>query len=163
MHRFARYFLMLRLFLTGNPYKRASVLKKHFGAIGEHCYMQPINYGTEPYLIYLGNNVHIASKVTFVNHDVINFMLDYKDKGKSYTQKTGKIKVGDNVFIGCNTTILYDVEIGNNVIIGAGSLVCKNIPENSVAAGVPCRVIDSFENFVKKRGGVYSHSNSAEK
>lgn len=55
------------------------------------------------------------------------------------------------MFIGANTTILYDINIGNNVIIGAGSIVTKNIPDNSVCAGVPCRKIGDFWDFVEKR------------
>lgn len=43
--------------------------------------------------------------------------------------------------IGAGTVILPDVKIGSNVVIGAGSIVCKDIPDNSVAAGVPCRVV----------------------
>lgn len=47
--------------------------------------------------------------------------------------------------------MLYDVRIGSNVIIGAGSLVNKDIPDNSVAVGSPARVIGTFEDFVTKR------------
>lgn len=55
------------------------------------------------------------------------------------------------MFIGANSIILYDVMIGNNVIIGAGSIVTKSIPDESVAVGVPCKVIDNFDNFIEKR------------
>ena len=54
------------------------------------------------------------------------------------------ITIGDNVFIGSNSTILYDVNIGNNVIIGAGSLINRDIPSGTVAAGVPAKVINHF-------------------
>ena len=47
--------------------------------------------------------------------------------------------------------ILYDVTIGSNVIIGAGSIVTKDIPDGSVAVGVPCKVVGTFEDFVEKR------------
>lgn len=56
----------------------------------------------------------------------------------------------DNVFIGSGTRILYDTKIGSNVIIGSGSLVNKDIPDNSVYAGVPARFICTFEEYVKK-------------
>lgn len=59
--------------------------------------------------------------------------------------------IGDNVFVGANSTILYDVIIGNNVIIGAGSIVTKDIQEGTVCVGVPCKAIGRFEDFVKKR------------
>lgn len=152
MGRFRRYALLIRLFFMGG-YKRAAYIKKKniFGKIGEHCYLQPWNFGTEPYLIFMGDNVHIASNVTFVNHDIIHFMLQYMDNSDAYPEKYGRIEMGDNVFVGCNSTILYDTKIGNNVIIGAGSLVNRDIPDNSVAAGVPCRVIGSFESICQKR------------
>ena len=58
--------------------------------------------------------------------------------------------IGDNVFIGANTTVLYGVHIGNNVIIGAGSVVSKDLPDGVVAAGIPCKPIGKFEDFKEK-------------
>ena len=72
------------------------------------------------------------------------------DKEHTYRLRQGEINIGDNVFIGSNSTILYDVTIGDNVIIGAGSLVNKDIPNGSVAAGVPARVIGSFDEYRTK-------------
>lgn len=71
--------------------------------------------------------------------------------GTGVKEKIGCIEIGDNCFIGSNTIVLYDVKIGSNVIIGAGSLVNKDISDNSVAAGIPARVIGTFENLKKKR------------
>lgn len=56
----------------------------------------------------------------------------------------------NNVFIGAGTRILYNTRIGNNVIIGADRLVNKDIPDNSVYAGVPARFICTFDEYVKK-------------
>ena len=56
----------------------------------------------------------------------------------------------DNVFIGSGTRILSNIRIGSNVIVGAGSLVNKDIPDNSVYAGVPARRICSFDEYVEK-------------
>ena len=64
---------------------------------------------------------------------------------------SGKVKIGNNVFIGMQTTILKGVHIGNNVIIGANSLVNKDIPDNCVAAGNPAHVIMSIDDYHKKR------------
>ena len=94
--------------------------------------------------------MHIASGVTFVNHDIIASMFRYMDKKTDYQERKGPISIGDNVFVGANSTILYDVSIGNNVIIGAGSVVTKDIPDGVVAAGVPCKVIGSFEKYQRK-------------
>ena len=54
------------------------------------------------------------------------------------------------MFVGSGTRIRYDTKIGSNVIIGTGSVVTKDIPDNSVAAGVPARVIGSFDDYVQK-------------
>ena len=52
-----------------------------------------------------------------------------------------EVTIGDNVWIGGNTVILPGVHIGNNVVIGGGSVVTKDIPDWTIAAGNPCRVI----------------------
>lgn len=70
--------------------------------------------------------------------------------GKKFQKKVGCIEIGDNVFIGSGTRILYDVKVGSNVIIGAGSVVNKDVPDNSVVAGIPARVIGAYEALVRK-------------
>lgn len=92
----------------------------------------------------------MASGVTFINHDITCMMFNYMDKEHNYKLRQGEINIGNNVFIGAGSRILYDVTIGDNVIIGAGSLVNKNIPSGTVAAGVPCKVIGSFEEYQHK-------------
>lgn len=152
MGRINRYLTLFRIFIRGGGYARAEYLKKkhYFKSIGEHCYLQPWNFGTEPYMISFGNNVHIASGVTFVNHDITALMFRYMDNNPNYQERKGQIAIGDNVFVGANSTLLYDIKIGNNVIIGAGSLVNRDIPDGSVAAGVPCRVVGKFEDYKEK-------------
>ena len=146
-----RYFLMAKIFLHKGGYKRAAYLKKkgYFGSQGEHCFFQPWNFGTNPKLIHFGNNVHIASGVTFVNHDVTSYMFSYQDKAE-YKVRRGTTVIGDNVFVGAESILLYDVKIGSNVIIGAGSVVSKDIPDNTVAAGVPCRPIGDYFEYKNK-------------
>ena len=94
--------------------------------------------------------MRVVTGVTFVNHDITCMMFNYMDSNHHYKIRQGEIRIGNNVFIGSGTRILYDVTIGDNVIIGAGSLVNKDIPDGSVAAGVPCRVIGKFENYMKR-------------
>lgn len=105
-------------------------------------------------LIYLHNNVRMASNVVFVTHDIIHMMLNNRecdDSGyKSYIERVGCIEVMDNVFIGTGVHILYGVRIGTNVIIGSGSLVNKDVPDNCVYAGVPARYICSFDDYMQK-------------
>lgn len=138
--------------VTGGGYSRAEYLKKkhYFKSMGEHCYLQPWNYGTEPEMISFGNNVHIATKVTFINHDITAFMFKYMEPDQEFKARKGEIDVADNVFIGANTTIMYGVHIGSNVIIGAGSVITKDIPDNVVAAGVPCKPVGDFKKYKEK-------------
>ena len=149
----------LHMFLTLNPHKRTQYLKDHhiFAAMGENCSIMDRKIPLYANLIKLGNNVHIASKVDFITHDIAHVMLNGMDtaqkrKGEHrFKEKIGCIEVGDNVFIGSNTTVLQDVRIGSNVVIGAGSLVNKDIPDNCVVGGVPARVLGTFDDFLKKR------------
>ena len=117
--------------------------------LGEGCTFQKRVVPLYPKLISIGNNVHFASSVAFLTHDVTHIMLNRL--GGKRNEKVGCIEIGDNVFVGAGTRILYDVRIGSNVIIGTGSIVTKDIPDNSVAAGSPARVIGSFEDYLKKR------------
>lgn len=103
-------------------------------------------FGSEPWLITLGDNVHITGRVQFINHDGAVLILRKRTKD---LELTFPIVIGNNVFIGFDTKILPGVNIGDNVIIGAGSVVNKDIPSNTVAAGVPCKVIKTLEEYEK--------------
>ena len=131
--------------------------KKVYGAIGDNCTIQKRKVPLYANLIRLGNNVHIASNVSFLTHDVsykvLNNLEDVRAKG-GVQERVGCIEIGDNVFIGSGTHILYDTKIGSNVIIGTCSVVTRDIPDNSVVAGVPARVISSFDDYVKKMTGM---------
>ena len=70
--------------------------------------------------------------------------------GRKFQEKVGCIEIGDNVFIGSGSRILYNVRIGSNVVVGSGSIVNRDIPDNSVVAGIPAKVIGSFDLFVEK-------------
>lgn len=92
----------------------------------------------------------MATGVSFINHDITSFMFFYTDTEHEHIGRYGEITIGDNVFVGANSTILYDVKLGNNCIIGAGSLVNRDIPDGSVALGVPCREVGKFEDYQRK-------------
>ena len=77
-----------------------------------------------------------------------------------YPEKIGCIEIGDNVFIGAGTSINYNVKIGSNVIIGACSLITKDVPDNCVVAGVPAKVICSFEEYIERRSKDSTGTNS---
>lgn len=103
------------------------------------CYVDP----THCFLIEIGDHVTMSIRVTLLAHDAST------KKILGYT-KIGQIHIGNNVFIGANTTVLPNVRIGDNCIIGANSVVTKSLPENTVAAGNPARVICSVEEYKAK-------------
>ena len=109
-----------------------------------------VSFGSEPYLIRLGNNVRITKNVQFITHDggvivIRNLIEEFKD-----ADLFGTIQVGDNVHIGVNAVIMPGVKIGSNCIIGCGAIVTRDIPCNSVAVGCPARVIETISEYVEK-------------
>ena len=122
--------------------------------IGEGCEIySSANFGSEPYLVTLGNHVRVNSGVNFINHDGgVWVVRKYSRKLKNVEKIDlfGKIKVGNNVHIGTNATIMPGVQIGDNCIVGCGAIVTRNIPDNSVAVGIPARVIESIDEYIEK-------------
>ena len=123
--------------------------------VGKNCqFISPgPNFGSEPYLITIGDNTTVSFDVAFVTHDAGTRVLRNLAEPGSKEKETviyGEIKIGKNCFIGCRSTILPGVTIGDNSIIGAGSVVNRNIPANSVAAGVPCKVICTLDEYKEK-------------
>lgn len=102
----------------------------------------------------MGEGVTIASMTAILTHD---YSVDYGlmaigEQDPSHEKKIQKdVYIGDQTFIGQRCIILPGVKIGNNCIIGAGALVARDIPDRSVAAGVPAKVIDSTDNWIGKR------------
>ena len=108
------------------------------------------NFGSEPYLITIGDNTTVSFDCAFVTHDAATRVIRHLPGHDKETVIYGPITVGKNCFIGCRTVILPNVKIGDNCIIGAGSVVNKDIPDNTVAAGVPCKVICTLEAYINK-------------
>lgn len=104
---------------------------------------------TRPFLIEIGDDVQITRGVTILTHGYDWSVL--KGVWCEVLGSAGRVKIGNNVFIGMNTMILKGVTIGNNVVIGAESLVTKDVPDNVVVAGNPARVICSIEEYYEKR------------
>ncbi len=102
-----------------------------------------------PWLIDIGNNVQITDGVKILTHGYDWAVL--KVKYGDILGSSGKVKIGDNVFIGVGTTIIKGVTIGNNVIIGANSLVNKDCLEEGVYAGNPVKFIMNLDDYYKKR------------
>lgn len=138
--------------------KRQSLMKKMFAEIGEHCYIEPpfyanwggkyVHFGDHVYCnfavtmvddthIYIGDNTMIAPNVTIATagHPILP---ELRRSGYQYNMS---VKIGKNCWIGAGAVILPGVTVGDNTVIGAGSVVTKDLPDNVVAVGNPCRVL----------------------
>lgn len=143
----------IRLMMIGDGYKKAEYLSKisKTDNIGQKVFWKINFIPSELELIRIHNNVVIASNVTFVTHDVFHYMLHNKYPDKIFRYELGCIEVEDNVCIGARTIIMPNVRIGHDCIIAAGSIITKDIPPDSVVAGVPARIIGKTSDFEKKR------------
>lgn len=120
------------------------------GQVGEGCSIySDVFFGSEPYLITIGNHVRVSYGVKFATHDGGVWTLR-KMGILENADVFGPITVGDNTNIGWNVIILPGVNIGKNCVIGAGAVVTKDIPDNSVAVGVPARVIETVDEYYEK-------------
>lgn len=140
-----------------NQIEQTRIIKEIFGKIGKSFFItQPFwcDYG---YNIEIGNNFYTNHncvildevKVSFGNNVFVAPNCCFSTAGHpiDVTQRNLGLEfaypiiVGNNVWIGANTTVLPGVTIGDNSIIGAGSVVTKNIPSNVIAVGNPCRIL----------------------
>ena len=118
--------------------------------IGACCEIHPsTSWGSEPYLISIGNHVRITKNVQFVTHDggvwVLREKYDCPD-----ADLFGKINVGCNVHIGMNAIIMPGVSIGNDCIIAVGAVVTKDVPSGEIWGGVPAHFIEKTECYYEK-------------
>lgn len=131
-----------RFDLIGNGSKTLS--------IGENCEIGDYGHIVAHENVKFGNNVLIASKVFISDTNHGNYSGDNQDNPRIAPNDrplhTNPITINDNVWLGDNVVVLPGVEIGKGSIIGANSVVNRNIPEYTIAAGTPARVIKEF-NF----------------
>lgn len=137
-----------------SPKRYLNFLRKKGIKIGNDIFITPDVKSvsidvTRPSLIEIGNKVRINKNLTLVTHDGAFYVL--KNLYNEFVPKSGRIKIGNNVYFGRNCTVLMNVEIGDNCIIGFGSVVTRNIPANSVAVGVPAKVICTIEEYYERR------------
>lgn len=137
--------------------KRAALLKELLAEVGENCYVEPPLHANWGCHTHFGKNVYANFNLTLVD-DTDIFVGDSVMFGPNVTVATAghpidpalrlkvgqfniPVHIGNNVWIGANSVILPGITIGDNSVIGAGSIVTKDIPENVVVVGNPCRVL----------------------
>lgn len=103
--------------------------------------------------LHIGHDVYLTHDVLLLVHDqstvtAFNSDAGEKDKGSFYGSRD--VWIGNNVFIGMRTVVLPGTVIGDDVVIGAGSVVRGNIPNGTVWAGNPARMIETIEEYRKK-------------
>lgn len=146
---------------------RKKMLENMFAEIGEGCYIEPpfhANWGGKH--VHFGKNVYANFNLTLVD-DTHIYVGDYTMFGPNVTvasaghpiipvlreqgyQYNATVKIGKNCWIGAGAVIVPGVTIGDNTVIGAGSVVTKNIPDNVVAVGNPCRVLREINEHDKE-------------
>lgn len=142
-------FLALYVFSRGD---RIRYLRRLGTRIGEGCQILTSYdaFGTEPWLIEIGNRVTITLGVVFLTHDGASRLFrDQIPGGSRYGNRFGRILIQDNSFIGANSILLPGVKVGPNSIVGAGSVVNKDVPPNMVYAGVPAKPIMTLEEYIE--------------
>lgn len=136
----------LKLLLLKIIYSKEERAKKSGVKIGKNCSIATEYFGSEPYMIEIGDDVQITQDVRFYTHGG-GWIYRKKDPTFDFF---GKIVVGSNVYIGNSAHILPGVKIGDNVIIGAASVVTKSVPSNSIVAGNPAKIVGNVDEYFEK-------------
>ena len=134
---------VLRYTMPGDAYARHKGVK-----VGSGCRIISKDFGSEPFLIEIGDKVTISANVFLLTHDGATWLLN-DERGRAF--KYGKVVIGSECFIGIGSIIMPGVTIGDRVIVGAGSVVTKSIPSGEIWAGNPARKIGTFEQFARNQ------------
>ncbi len=126
---------------------------RHLGVrIGENCEIltRISNFGTEPWLIELGDHVTVSGAVNLITHDGSSrlFRSGFPEMNATFGNRFGTIRILDNCMIGYGAIILPGVTIGPNSVVGAGSVITKDVPPEVVAAGNPAHRLCSLEEYI---------------
>lgn len=140
-------FAVLRLRLKLNPVQYARAIGVSVGSDCRFIGLDINTFGSEPYLIKIGDHVTITSGVRFITHDGGVWVIR---RNHPNLDVIDSIEIGENVFIGMNSIILPGTIIGENTVIGAGSIVKGKYESNKVIAGVPARAIKGIDEYSER-------------
>lgn len=107
------------------------------------------DFGSEPYLVRISDDVTVSFDTAFITHDGGTWIFRDEAQYRGVTSY-GPIRVDEGCFIGARCIILPGVRIGARSLIGAGAVVTRDIPPDSVAAGVPARVLMTRQQYIDK-------------
>lgn len=150
-------FRFQRFFAKRNGQSYLDWVRKQGVKIGEGCQVKNprriLIDVTRPSLLEIGSHVFLHENMSILTHDWTGwcFVPMYGEFIPSHK----RTKIGNNIWFGEGVKVLSGVEIGDNCIIGAYSVVTRSIPANSVAVGVPCKVVCTIEDFYKRRKESY--------
>ena len=117
-------------------------------AIGDGTHIFSNIITSEPYLIEIGNNTTISTNVSFITHDAsVGAFLGRENK----SDLCGRIKIGNNCFIGNNSILLYGISLPDRTLVASGSVVTKSVSEpGCIIGGNPTRLIGRVDDFLEK-------------
>ena len=138
--------------------KKQRYMKDVFAECGENCYIElPFHANWGGHHVHFGSGIYANSNLTLVDDGHIyvgdkvmfgpNVTIataghpinpELRDRGLQFNKD---VYIGENTWIGAGVIIVPGVHIGSNTVIGAGSIVTKDIPDNVIAVGNPCRVL----------------------
>lgn len=107
-------------------------------------------FGSEPWLISIGNHVRLTWGVRIITHRGETWVARELDNRYINSANYAPVVIGNNVFIGMYSIVMPGVKIGNNVIVGAHSVVTHDIPDNLVVCGTPAKKISSIDEYLLK-------------
>jgi len=141
--KLGHYLRRMRLLVDSGYYPE--YLRKQGVRIGRNSSILYPSYvdGRLPYLLEIGDDVVISLYVTILTHDAASAYA-------GDLVKVGRVRIRDHVFIGANTTVMCNVAIGPNAIVGAGSVISRDVPPDSVVAGNPAKLVCSMDQFKAK-------------
>ena len=123
---------------------------RHIGVkIGSDCFISSRRWGSEPYLISIGNHVQITNDVAVHTHGGGNAIRKVHPDFDVF----GKVVIEDWAYIGASSQIMPGVTIGEGALVAAGSIVTKSVPPYTVVGGNPAKIICTTEQYYEKNKG----------
>ena len=135
-----------------NDFTIAEYFREQGALIGKDNRIEVRSLGADPYLIQIGDHCTIGPDVSFLCHDGATWLFTEEYPS---LQKFGSIRILDNCFIGLRAILLGNVIIGPNSIVGAGAVVTRDVPPDTVVAGNPARVVSTVDSYKEKASRIW--------